>query len=197
MNQTIILIGPLGAGKSTVGRLLAEKLGQPQCSLDEVRWGYFDEIEYDKELAASAARSAREMRDRWSYSKSFEVHAIERTLADHSHGVIDFGASNSVYEDEAQLARVEKALAHYPNVILLMPSPDPDESAEILKDRLNLIVKAKGEELNQDLLDVNEYFVTHPSNRRLAKMVVYTKAKTPAEVCDEILEKLVEESHSA
>ena len=35
MNPTIILIGPLGAGKSTVGRLLAEKLGLPQCSLDD------------------------------------------------------------------------------------------------------------------------------------------------------------------
>jgi hypothetical protein len=95
-----------------------------------------------------------------------------------------------VYEDEAQLVRVEKALAPYPNVILLMPSPDPDESAEVLKARLTLIMKAKGEELNQELLDINKYFMTHPSNQRLAKMVIYTKAKAPAEVCDEILGKL-------
>ncbi|MEP7136791.1 MAG: shikimate kinase [Chloroflexota bacterium] len=190
MNPTIILIGPLGAGKSTVGCLLAEKLSLPQCSLDDVRWAYFDEIGYDKELALRIVQSAQTIRKRWSYSKSFEVHAIERALADHSYGVIDFGASNSVYEDESQLARVEKALAPYPNVILLMPSANPDESAEILKARLTLIVKAKGEEINQELLDINEYFITHPSNQRLAKMVIYTKDKTPAEICDEILGKL-------
>jgi len=197
MNPTIILIGPLGAGKSTVGRLLAEKLGLPQCSLDDLRWGYFDELGYDKEIASSIAQSARNIREKLSYSKSFEVHAIERVLADHSHSVIDFGASNSVYEDEVQLASVEKALAPYPNVILLMPSPDVDESAEILNARLSQIVKAKGEEIHQELFDLNEYFIKHPSNRRLAKMVIYTQDKTPTEICDEILEKLVEESHSA
>jgi len=192
MNPTIILIGPLGAGKSTVAHLLAKKLELPQCSLDDLRWGYFEEIGYDKEAAASIARSAKEIRERWSYSKSFEVHAIERVLADHNHSIIDFGASNSVYEDEAQLVRVETALAPYPNVILLMPSADADESAEILNTRLTLIVKAKGEELKQELLDINDYFIKHPSNQRLAKMIIYTKDKTPAEICDEILEKLVE-----
>jgi shikimate kinase len=191
MNAAIILIGPLGAGKTTVGRLLAEKLGLSQCSLDDVRWGYFEEIGYDKGLAAKIAQSAWDFRERLSYSKPFEVHAIERVLADHSHSVIDFGASNSVYEDQAQFARVANALVPYPNVILLLPSPDPAESVEILNERLTQIVKAKGEEVKQELFDLNEYFIKHPSNHRLAKMIIYTKGKKPEEICDEILEKFV------
>jgi len=126
-----------------------------------------------------------------SYGKPFEVHAVERVLADHSQGIIDFGASNSVYDDQAQLARVANALAPYPNVILLLPSANSSESTEILTDHLTQIVKAKGEEVKQELFDLNEYFINHPSNYQLAKMIIYTKDKTPEGVCNEILEKLV------
>lgn len=45
---TIILIGPMSAGKSTIGKLLAEKLGIPQYSVDDVRWDYYREIGYDE-----------------------------------------------------------------------------------------------------------------------------------------------------
>ena len=44
----IILIGPIGTGKSTLGRLLAAKLGLPQVSMDDVRWDYYREIGYGK-----------------------------------------------------------------------------------------------------------------------------------------------------
>ena len=36
----IILIGPIGAGKSTIGCLLAERLDLPQVSMDEIRCRY-------------------------------------------------------------------------------------------------------------------------------------------------------------
>ena len=56
MNSAIILIGPLGAGKSTIGHLLAKKLGLPQCSVDDVRWKYYEEIGYDKLLASKITK---------------------------------------------------------------------------------------------------------------------------------------------
>jgi shikimate kinase len=192
MNSTIILIGPLGAGKSTVGHLLAKKLGLPQCSVDDVRWKYFEEIGYDKVLASKMAISNQGVQEQLRYSKPFEVHAVERVLSDHIYSVIDFGASNSVYDDRLQFSRVKNALAPYPNVILLLPSSDPEESVKILNTRLTHVVKAKGEEVNNELFDLNEYFIRHPSNYRLAKIVIYTKDKTPEEICDEIFQKLVQ-----
>ena len=51
MPSDIVLIGPQGVGKSTVGELLAKQLALPQCSMDELRWGYYDEIGYDPTLA--------------------------------------------------------------------------------------------------------------------------------------------------
>ncbi len=57
----VVLIGPMGAGKSTLGKLLAANLGRPQVSLDAVRWGYYREIGFD-EAAQREIRCARGVR---------------------------------------------------------------------------------------------------------------------------------------
>lgn len=103
-------------------------------------------------------------------------------------GIIDFGASNSVYEDDALSARVWTALAPYTNIILLLPSSDLDESTQILKNRLMQMLSAAGKEYTDELFQLNEYFIRHPSNLRLAKQVIYIKDKQPGEVCDEIMQ---------
>jgi adenylate kinase family enzyme len=51
VKTNIILIGPPRTGKSTLGKLLADRVGRPTISLDELRWKYYAEIGYDKTLA--------------------------------------------------------------------------------------------------------------------------------------------------
>jgi adenylate kinase family enzyme len=190
MKTTIILIGPLGAGKTTVGHLLAKKLDLPFCSVDNVRSAYYERVGYDKTLASEIAASEQGIQGVLGYSKPFEVRMIEEILADH-HGIIDFGASNSVYDDSELFARIEKVLAPNPNVILLLPSPNVDETAEILKNRLTTMLIEAGKEFTDELFALNEYFIKHPSNQQLAKLVVYTKGKTPEEICNELMPKIV------
>src|SRR5262245_19169953 len=113
----VVLIGPIGAGKSTLGKLLSAALRLPQCSIDDVRFGYYEEIGYEE----SVATLPYEREGFWGlykYWKPFEAHAVERALVDYPNCVIDFGAGHSVYEDEALFARVKRALSAVPNVVL-------------------------------------------------------------------------------
>jgi hypothetical protein len=127
----VVLIGPLAAGKSTVGAELAQLLGVPICSIDDVRWAYFDQIGYDPAEAGRCFAGGRTPAEKLAYGKPFEVYAIEQVMAARPHGVVDFGASNSVYDDPALLARVAAALSGS-HVVLLLPSEDTATSARVL-----------------------------------------------------------------
>ena len=115
------------------------------------------------------------------YWSEFECHAVERLLASPPDGVIDFGAGHSVYENEAHFARVATALAPYPNVVLMLPSRDQGEALRIIHERL-------GYGPTPDRLDLATDFLTHPSNRRLAKHTVYTDGRTPDQTCQLFLD---------
>jgi shikimate kinase len=176
--RTIILIGPIGVGKSTVGKLLSEKLGLPQVSMDELRTGYYREAGYDEELA----RRKREISwwERYWYWKPFEADAVGRILAEHDGSVIDLGAGHSVYEDEMLFRQVQSVLSPYQNVVLLLPDPDIQTSLKILASREELA----------DLTEINRHFLEHPSNRKLAKHIVYTREMQPEQVCEQVLQIL-------
>ena len=188
--STIILIGPMSAGKSTIGELLAKKLDLPHYSVDDYRWDYYQEIGYDEAEASKIVNSSQGMLGLLAYWKPFEAHAVERFLADHHHCVIDFGAGHSVYEDKDLFARVQRILAPYSKIILLLPSPDLDESVKILNARFSQLLLEEVGEIDDALLSVNEMFVKHPSNYQLARIIVYTNNKTAQETCSEIVQRL-------
>lgn len=176
-----ILIGPIGAGKTTVAALLADRLGVPQVSMDLLRWDYYREIGYDETLAAQV----EETEGFWGlyrYWKPFEAYAVERITADHKNCVFDFGAGHSVFEDRNLFHRVHRVLAPYANVCLLLPCPEISEALEILA--------AREESLRTMRPNINEHFMRHHSNMDLAKHVIYTREMTPAEVCELLFEQI-------
>jgi hypothetical protein len=116
----------------------------------------------------------------YRYWKPFEAYAVERILADHKDAVIDLGGGHSVQEDAELFARVRAALAPVPNVVLLLPSPDPEESVRVLTRRRP----------PPEGFDWHRHFVTHRSNRVLAKLVVYTGGQTAEQTCDVVHRRL-------
>lgn len=173
--MVIILIGPMKVGKSTIARLLAERLGIERNGLDKRRWKYFAETGYDESYARRLAETEGPQ-STLSYWKPFEVHAVEQLLTDADDCVIDFGAGYSVQEDPILHDRIRRALAPYPHVVLLQPSPDPEGSVAFLAPRVS-----------SELQGVNEYYIRHPANRELARVVIYTMGKTPQQTCEEVL----------
>jgi adenylate kinase family enzyme len=178
----IVLIGPINAGKSTVAPLLAARLGVGCADLDKHCWDYYAAAGFDQAIA-NREYHAGGMDAAYAYTVQYYPAAVERILAEYPRHVIDFGAGHTVYRDPALFERVRQALAAIPNVVLLLPSPDPDESLCLLATR--------GAHPDPAFVaSVNDWFLRDPSNRRLATMTVYTKDRTPEETCEEVVERL-------
>lgn len=178
MEANILLIGPMGAGKGTLAALLAERLGRQRVELDELRWAYFAEIGFDQAVQRDIGERegiAGVLR----YWQPFEVHAVERVLADYAGTVIDFGGGYTIQSDPTLRTRVRRALAGQPLVFLLLPSPDLDETVRILRER------TAGQA--PDDFDFATHAADHIATADLATRVIYTAARTPEQSRDEIV----------
>ena len=177
----IVLIGPIGAGKSTLGNLLSAALRLPNCSIDDVRFRYYREIGYD-ESDANRLYKSEGFWGLYRYWKPFEAHAVERVLEDHQNSVIDLGAGHSVYEDDALFVRVKRALAPCRHVVLVLPSPNLNRSLNVLRERRPSLDAIEP--------DINKHFIMHPSNYELATFTVYTEGRLPKDTCAEIVGRI-------
>jgi shikimate kinase len=186
--RDIVLIGPMQTGKSTLGKLLAEKLGVRPAPLDPIAWKYYILAGFEPDKARHLKETEGELSS-YRYFEQFLLPALESHLRESRGCVIDLGAGHTVYWDDNLFARAKAILAPYPNLVLILPSPDLEESSTILRERtskiawLNKIREESG-------LDLNEQFLRHHSNFDLAKFTFYTKGRSPEQTADEILENL-------
>jgi shikimate kinase len=179
--ESIIFIGPIGAGKSTISKMVAEKLSLPSFSLDKEGHlaasvgfdvGCYTQIQKEKGPFAA-----------YEYQRSFYDRLVPLFLASHDRGVLDLGGGHPIMPDLKKQETINKALAPYERIFLLMPTPNPEESIQILRGRNKV---ADGQP------DLNALYF-QGGNRtfwEIAKQVLYTNGKTPEETCEEVLSLL-------
>lgn len=166
-NDTIILIGPMGTGKSTIAQLLASQIqGLDRIPLDSK--GHLEGL-YRK-------------RSKFSNFKNFEFVLTGTVLSSLKRPhVIDFGAGHSIYEDEELREQMKKMCSEFRNVILLLPSKDKDISREILLERRKIVSGSRKDKENWR-------FISASNNYELATDIIYEEGKTPEDVSKEIIE---------
>ncbi len=177
MRKEIVLIGPPTVGKSTVSKVLAEKLDIPKVSMDDVLFGYFREVGFDEnhwklireKLGPSAA---------YRYLKVFGSYGVKRILESHHNCIFDFGGGGVMGDFPDEFAAMKAMLTDFGNVVFLIPAHDKKESLQYLYDRLKI---------NPPGWTILEHIVFHPSHDELAKHIVYVKDKTPEQISDDIL----------
>lgn len=173
----VVLIGPRGNGKSTVAGMLAHSLGMGHAAFDRDRWRFYAEMGYDAAVAEGFLRRG-DLERVFDYWGPFETHALERFLEEHRHAVLDLGAGHTVFGREDLFRRVERALAPFANLVLLLPSADRATSMRVLSER------ADDADRRRPYIAA---WLDDPRRHRLAKHTVFEEGRSPEELAEEIL----------
>ncbi|KAG4258923.1 hypothetical protein FPRO04_11012 [Fusarium proliferatum] len=184
-SPTIILIGPEGAGKTTIGKILSEKLNKEVFSLDRHRKELYAPFDYD-DAHADKIYEQDGVEALLKYWKYFEYRAVVDILqnalkpGDRFYGkILDFGAGHSIFENKEELDRVAELISPYKGVFLVVPCENVDEALRIMEER-------RGHELSY-----NRHFMNHPSNKTLAKHIIYTKDFVTPNTLDKPIDDMV------
>lgn len=119
MSENIIIIGPIGAGKSTVAPEVARQTNKKHIDMDELRSEIYSKTNFSNEKADEAYISGGII-EWYNYQKSYELFAVKTLLEQNQNSVIEFGGGQSIYSNDEQLKTFLSLMEKQPYVFLLL-----------------------------------------------------------------------------
>lgn len=168
-DKSIIFIGPMCAGKSTISKLISEKIKMPLISLDSRE----QLAEYYNKIGSINGFKLQELA---------LVGYVLSELKEPS--IINFGAGHSIQENLIYRMELQKMMSKFKNVVLIEPSRNPEISEKILTERIRL---REHYNANPNKIKQNKHFINCGYNEQLASYVYETEEKTIGECVDEII----------
>ncbi|MBF8187526.1 shikimate kinase [Nonomuraea sp. K274] len=163
--NTVVLIGPPGSGKSTLGRLVAERLGVG-----------FRDTDADVEAVAGKPVSDIFIEDGEDRFRELEHDAVRRALTEHE-GVLSLGGGAVLHEATQAL------LAGHHVVYLQVGLTDAVQRVGLASARPLLVLNPRSQ--FRKLMEERR-----PVYERLAVMTVVTDKREPEELAEEIVKGL-------
>ncbi|MER7129205.1 shikimate kinase [Streptosporangium saharense] len=162
MSPRVVLVGAPGAGKSTVGHLLAERLGVA-----------FRDTDADVELTAGKPVGDIFVEDGEEHFRELEARAVRLALAEHD-GVLSLGGGAVLAEATREL------LAGHPVVYLEVGLAQAVQRVGLASARPLLVLNPRSR--LKKLMEARR-----PIYEGLATLTVATDERDPEEVVDEIV----------
>ncbi|WP_024285943.1 shikimate kinase [Cellulomonas sp. KRMCY2] len=180
----LVLVGPAAVGKSTLGALVADRLGVPFVDVDELGDQYYVEVGWSidrlVERATAVGRVAAERE--WEPARA---HAVRRVLDDHPGAVVALGAGHTSFTDPRMAGKVSRALSAVPHVALILPSLDRDDALVELRRRS---LATKGTDWVASGHDFLAEWLDDKASRRVATLVVITDGEAPGATAGRLLD---------
>ncbi|WP_431960603.1 shikimate kinase [Actinacidiphila sp. bgisy160] len=161
----VVLVGPMGVGKTTVGELLAQRLGTT-CR------------DTDADIVEAEGRPIADIfvEDGEEHFRALEALAVRAALAEHP-GVLALGGGSILDED------TRKLLAGLPVVFLDMDVAEAVKRVGLDTARPLLAVNPRRQW--RELMEARR-----PLYTEVARAVVSTEGRTPEDVADAVLDAL-------
>ncbi|WP_330174903.1 AAA family ATPase [Streptomyces sp. NBC_01498] len=179
----MVLTGPAGAGKTTIGHEIAARTGRPFVDLDATGEEYYAEAGWSltrlRDRITAVGRLTAEAE--WEPARA---HAVARATTDHPDAVLALGAGHTTYTDHRHTATVRTTLRRCPNVVRLLPSPDRETSLAVLRERC---WATKGHSWLIDGHDFLAQWLDDHTTERIATRTLYTGDETPTETAARLL----------
>lgn len=152
--DSILLIGPKGAGKSSVGSRLSMDLNMPFVNGDKESWSIFREISEFRKcediVKAKGSETTRDIYKKMSkiflerlgerkaalFKEYLNYYLIKSLLKKFPGSIIELGAYHLNIENKKIYSKTKKLLSSYKNIILLLPSNSIEDNIKILENRI-------------------------------------------------------------